>query len=81
MFKIEIFGEIVKIQLNDGYVIFGLMVLSVGLGICEIVMLDDIGDGEFKNQKFDDLESLVFVKYGIWFDGKQFVCVCFGGVM
>jgi imidazolonepropionase-like amidohydrolase len=80
MLKTETPGEIVKIQLNDGHVTPGLTALSAGLGIREIATLDDTGDGEPKNQKLDDPESVAFAKYGIWLDGKQFARARLGGV-
>lgn len=46
----------------------------------EIAMLDSTSDGQASNQKIGDPESLVYAKYGVWLDGKEFARARLGGV-
>ncbi|EHK24608.1 carbohydrate esterase family 9 protein [Trichoderma virens Gv29-8] len=68
------------ISLQNGHVLPGLTALTRALGMTEIAMLDSTGDGQASGQRIGDPESVVYAKYGVWLDGKEFARARLGGV-
>ncbi|KAL7821477.1 family 9 carbohydrate esterase [Trichoderma aethiopicum] len=69
-----------RLSLQNGHVLPGLTAVTRALGLTEIATLDGTGDGQASNQKIVDPESLVYAKYGLWLDGKEFARARLGGV-
>lgn len=69
-----------RLSLQNGHVVPGLTAVTRALGMSEIAMLDSTGDGQAAGQKIADPESLVYAKYGVWLDGKEFARARLGGV-
>ncbi|KAL7798441.1 carbohydrate esterase family 9 protein [Trichoderma ceciliae] len=68
------------LSLQNGHLLPGLTAVTRALGMSEIAMLDSTGDGQAANQKIGDPESVVYAKYGVWLDGKEFARARLGGV-
>jgi imidazolonepropionase-like amidohydrolase len=79
--KLEVKGKkTLHLSLQNGHVLPGLTAVTRALGMSEIAMLDSTGDGQAANQKIGDPESLVYAKYGLWLNGKEFARARLGGV-
>lgn len=64
-------GSVLNIE--DGHVLPGLTAVSTSLGLIEIAMEGDTGDGAVSITSSPlDPENIVFAKYGIHLDGKAF---------
>ena len=73
-------GQYTEVKLQNGHVAPGGVALSAGLGMREIAMLDSTGDGEAKDQKLNDPDSITYAKYGLSLDSSQFARARLGGV-
>ncbi|KAL6871097.1 family 9 carbohydrate esterase [Trichoderma novae-zelandiae] len=79
--ELEARGEkALHLSLRNGHVLPGLTGVTRALGLNEIATLDSAGDGQASNQKIGDPESVVYAKYGLWLDGKEFARARLGGV-
>jgi len=69
------------VTLQDGHVLPGLTALSTSLGMVEIAMDGENGDGEV-NLKLNpsDPNNLVFAKYGVHLEGRAFERAKFAGI-
>lgn len=69
------------IELEDGYVLPGLTAVSVSLGLLEIPSEDRTSDGTVGTQSSgSNAEDVIYAKYGVHLDGKNFKRARIGGV-
>ncbi|EJD52256.1 hypothetical protein AURDEDRAFT_83286 [Auricularia subglabra TFB-10046 SS5] len=68
-------------HMSDGYILPGLTALTASLGMAEISMEPDTGDG-FANPAADgsNPDNLAYAKYGVQLEGKTFARARMGGV-
>ena len=69
------------ITFQDGHVLPGLTALSTSLGMVEVAMEGQTGDGG-GNRKLNpsDLNNIVFAKYGVHLEGRAFERAKFAGI-
>lgn len=72
-------SDISIIALDNGYVLPGLTAVSVSLGLLEIPSEERTKDGTVGSQ-VADAENIVYAKYGVHLDGKNFRRARIGGV-
>ncbi|RFU34480.1 hypothetical protein B7463_g1891, partial [Scytalidium lignicola] len=70
-----------ELQLSNGYILPGLTLVSVNLGLTEIVDDENTGDG-FVSLKSDPTnpDNVVFAKYGVHLEGQAFKRAKIGGI-
>ncbi|EHK48366.1 carbohydrate esterase family 9 protein [Trichoderma atroviride IMI 206040] len=73
-------NKVLHLSLQNGHVLPGLTAVTRALGMTEIATDESTGDGQASSQKIGDPESLVYAKYGLWLDGKEFARARLGGV-
>ena len=74
-------SEDTVIALDDGYVLPGLTAVSVSLGLLEIPSEERTSDGRVSTQSSgSNAEDVVYAKYGVHLDGKNFKRARIGGV-
>jgi imidazolonepropionase-like amidohydrolase len=74
-------SEDTVIELEDGYVLPGLTAVSVSLGLLEIPSEEVTSDGQVSTQSSGSIaEDIIYAKYAVHFDGKNFNRARIGGV-
>jgi imidazolonepropionase-like amidohydrolase len=68
------------INLENGYVLPGLTAVSVSLGLTEIPSEERTSDGNIGSATSFDAENVIYAKYGVHLDGKNFKRARIGGV-
>jgi imidazolonepropionase-like amidohydrolase len=74
-------GKGIVINLENGYVLPGLTAVSVSLGLIEIPSEDRTTDGTVGTQASSlEAQNIVYAKYGVHLDGKNFKRARIGGI-
>ncbi|KAF7520711.1 hypothetical protein G7054_g12688 [Neopestalotiopsis clavispora] len=69
-----------QLTLQNGHLLPGLTAVTDSLGIKEISMAEETGNGVSETKDAKDASSVDYAKYGLYLDGKTFARARLGGV-
>ncbi|ORY70057.1 uncharacterized protein BCR38DRAFT_481208 [Pseudomassariella vexata] len=70
----------VHVSLDNGHLLPGLTAVSHSLGMAEIILDEETGNGIAQVTDVKDAKPIDYAKYGVYFDGKSFARARLGGV-
>ncbi|KAH6661396.1 carbohydrate esterase family 9 protein [Truncatella angustata] len=72
--------DAVHVTLQNGHLLPGLTAVTYSLGMKEIYMEEDTGNGVARAKDIKDPASVDYAKYGVYLDGKAFARARVGGI-